>query len=427
MQSRSLAVTIPQSESGFEEIEPTANIYQVMGANVPSWTAKHYGRRLTPEQFRNSPAAQEAVARGVLKGYWNKYGARGAASAWYSGNPNLHMSTRSQSGGPSIKTYVDQVLAKAGRYPAGGGGGSGGTTTSSGTGYAGSAPKPMARDELAEQYGFVEALFNSDRELKKLFDKAVKGGWSASKFQAELRDTKWWKRQPKSAREFLVLKYGDPATANQKLSQAQIKIASMAKQLGAPAGGAQMKAMALKAVMNGWTDEQLRYQIGKTINLKGDARPGEAGEAQDKLSSYAYDMGIALSDSWLDSAAKTIVSGMGTSQDYEDKIRQMAKATFSNWAKQIDAGQTVADLAAPYLQTMGQILELPGGSVNLFDKTIKGALQYKDPQTGLNAVKPLWQFENDLRGDQRWKQTKNAQDSIMQVAHQVLSDFGVKY
>jgi hypothetical protein len=76
---------------------------------------------------------------------------------------------------------------------------------------------------------------------------------------------------------------------------------------------------------------------------------------------------------------------------------------------------------------MSQILELPGGSINLFDPTVKKALQYKDPTTGQSTVKPLWQFENELRGDPRWKKTQNAQDSLMQVAHHVLSDFGLKY
>jgi hypothetical protein len=42
-------------------------------------------------------------------------------------------------------------------------------------------------------------------------------------------------------------------------------------------------------------------------------------------------------------------------------------------------------------------------------------------------AKPLWQFENELRSDPRWKKTQNAQDSLMQVGHQVLADFGLKY
>lgn len=399
--------------------------YQIMGKNLPSWTRKHYGKSLTPDQFLSNPKAQEAVARGVLQSYWNKYGARGAASAWYSGNANLHMSTKSQPGGPSIKGYVDQVLAKASKYPTGGAS-SPITTTSSG---GGGGTAPADRSATAEAYGFMEALFDSVPELKRLFDRAVKGGWAPQKFQASLRDTKWWKTTSASGRDFLMLQYGDPATAKQKMAQMRVKLTQYAKQMGAPASDRGITILVMKAIMGGWDDAQIRWELGKTVyqNLAGDKRPGEAGEIQDKLSEYAYAMGVPLSSKFLDDAASLIVSGRSTQQDYEDIIRRYAKASFGQWTKQIDSGQTVADLAAPYLQTMAQILELPAGSVDLFDKTVKGALQYKDPQSGKNSVKPLWQFENELRSDNRWKATKNAQDSMMQVAHQVLSDFGVKY
>jgi hypothetical protein len=39
----------------------------------------------------------------------------------------------------------------------------------------------------------------------------------------------------------------------------------------------------------------------------------------------------------------------------------------------------------------------------------------------------IWQFENDLRKDPLWKKTQNAQDSAMQVAHQVLQNFGMVF
>jgi hypothetical protein len=393
-----------------------------MGANIASWTKAYLGYSMTPQQFLNSPSAQEKVAKGKLKSYYNKYGAKGAASAWYSGNPNLYNSTSSQPGGPSIKGYVDSVIAKAYKYPSGGG-------KSSGGGSKGVTPeaKKLDKNEQAEQYGFVLEMFDSIPELKKKFQQAIDGDWSVAKFQAELRDTKWWKSNPESAKKFLTLQYGDPATAKQQLSQMQVKVAQMTKAIGGDASGKKMKALALKAIMNGWDDGMLRYQIGRVLPLKGDIRPGEAGEAIDKLSEYAYGMGVTMSDQWYDLAARKIVSGMGTSQDYEDKIRKSAATMFPQWKKQIDAGQSVADIASPYFQSMAQILELPDGSVNLFDKTIKKALQYKDPQTGSNSVKPIWQFENDLRSDERWKGTQNAQNSMMQVAHQVLADFGLKY
>jgi len=75
---------------------------------------------------------------------------------------------------------------------------------------------------------------------------------------------------------------------------------------------------------------------------------------------------------------------------------------------------------------MSQILEIPSGSVNLFDNTVRNALSWKDP-AGAVGAKPIWQFQNDLRQDERWKKTQNAQDAAMGTAHKVLQDFGMAY
>lgn len=309
-------------------------------------------------------------------------------------------------------------------------GGGGGATSSRATGGEGSptpAVTPPSRAELAEQYGFVEAIFNSVPELKTLFNKAVKGGWTSSKFQAELRNTNWWKRTPETTRKWLTLQASDPATARQQLDQQAIKLKQLSASLGGTTNDKNIRDFAIKSLMNGWTDSQLRYELSKSITLKGDTRFGEAGENYDKLASFAYEMGLKQSDGWLGDAAKKITSGMASSQMYEDMMRRQAKAMFPEWAKQIDAGQTVADLMSPYFQSMSTILELPPGSINLFDPTIRKTLYHKDPKTGQGIVKPMWQFENELRNDPRWKKTKNAQDSSMQIAHQVLSDFGLVF
>lgn len=405
--------------------------YQVMGANIPSWTRQYYGRTLTPEQFRNNKQAQEAVARGRLKSYYKSYGFRGAASAWYSGNPNLHMSTRAQTGGPSIKGYVDSVWNHASKY----------TGQSTGSGLSGSKVKAggtakekeevrRSAKELAEDYGFVDALFDSNKELKRLFDKAVKAQWTASKFQAELRDTKWWKTHSKQERDYLTTRFGDPATAKQEMKQAYVRVRQLANQMGmreTPGNLKKLNTWAYNVVAKGWNDGQLRNEIGKFVYFSDDTWQGEGGETQEKLREYAYSMGITKTSQWYADKSRNVIRGIATIQDYESEIRKQAKATYGQWAKQIDGGQTVMDLASPYMQSMATILELPAGSINLQNTTIKRALQGKDKNTGANMVVPLWQFENELRNDPRWKKTKNAQDSMMEVAHQVLTDFGVKY
>lgn len=404
--------------------------YQVMGANVPSWTRQYYGKTLTPEQFRNNKQAQEAVARGRLKSYYKSYGFRGAASAWYSGNPNLHMSTRSQTGGPSIKQYVDDVWGHANRYTGQSTGLSGSKVKAGSTKEQEKEKRKLARDERAEDYGFTEALLDSNPELKKKFKEAIAGDWTAAKFQAELRDTKWWKTHSESERKYLMKRYGDPATARQDMRQAYVRVRQLANQMGlreTPGNLKKLNTWAYNAVAKGWNDSQLRNEIGKFVYFNDDKWQGEGGETQEKLREYAYSMGITKSGQWYADKSRAVIRGLATIQDYESEIRKQAKATYGQWSKQIDGGQTVMDLASPYMQSMATVLELPAGSINLTNSTIKRALQGKDKNTGANMVVPLWQFENELRNDPRWKKTKNAQDSMMEVAHQVLTDFGVRY
>lgn len=398
--------------------------YQVMKGNIPSWSKAALGYSITWQQFRDSPALQEKIVRHRMEGYYKKYGFRGAASAWYSGDPTLYNSTRPQSGGPSIKQYVDSVYSRAQKAPA-----NLKTSSSSSASSGGGVDSAKSRSETAESYGFMEALFDSNTELKKLFNQAVDGGWSAEKFQAGLRDTKWWKSHSQQQRDFLTLQFGDPASAKQKLDQAKVKVRQLAESLGIRAGSGidrKLNAWAMNVAMDGWDDARLRWDMGKYLNFSGDVRQGEGGEAIDKLMELTYNMGVTMSSKWYQDAARAIVRGTGTAQDYEDQIRRQAKTLFPEWSKQLNSGQTVADIASPYFSSMAQILELPPGSINLFDPTIKKALQNKDKVTGANSVKPLWQFENDLRSDSRWKSTQNAQNSMMQIAHQVLADFGVK-
>lgn len=62
--------------------------YQVMGNNIPDWTEKHYGRRMTPADFLKNREAQDAVFNGEFGSYVNKYGnPQDAASVWFSGRP----------------------------------------------------------------------------------------------------------------------------------------------------------------------------------------------------------------------------------------------------------------------------------------------------------------------------------------------------
>lgn len=91
--------------------------YQIMPENWSAWAQEadlSADAPMTPEN-------QEIVARHKLGEYYDKYGARGAAMAWYAGEGSLNYSeealNRKQGKGdePSINEYADQVLSRMGK------------------------------------------------------------------------------------------------------------------------------------------------------------------------------------------------------------------------------------------------------------------------------------------------------------------------
>lgn len=95
--------------------------YQIMMSNIPSWTLAHLGRSMTWQEFRDNPAAQDAVFEGQFGGYIKNRVAKGqspmeavrdAVSMWHSGRPydeavadgaaDVNMSTRD---------YTDKIMA----------------------------------------------------------------------------------------------------------------------------------------------------------------------------------------------------------------------------------------------------------------------------------------------------------------------------
>lgn len=90
--------------------------YQIMPENWPAW-AEEAGIGADAEM---TPENQEIVVRYKLGEYYDKYGARGAAIAWYAGEGALNYSeealNRKQGKGdePSINEYADSVLARMG-------------------------------------------------------------------------------------------------------------------------------------------------------------------------------------------------------------------------------------------------------------------------------------------------------------------------
>lgn len=403
--------------------------YQVLKDNIPRWSKQVLGYSISWQTFRDNPALQEKIVRGILKGYYDAWGARGAAAAWYAGpgNHGADMSTRPQSGGPSIKEYVDHIMEMAGGAPAGGGGGSyGGIPTVTPT---------LSLSDMAARFGFTVDVLKHNREINNLVHQAVKEGWDGTLFDAHLKGTKWWKTTSDSQRKFFLMLYEDPATYKAKWGENQFSVNQLAVQVGL---GNQInsKGRSTQILINGimhkmrdgWSDAQLKAYFGSMVGMHGDQMYGEAGQNYDSLFQLAYANGMTYSKDWYTKNIRSIESGKSTLEDFEGQIRNQAAAKYSAFANQIKAGQNAMDLAQPYINSVSQILELPSSSIDLTNKYVNKAMTAKAaPGMQPGTQYPLWQFENDLRNDPLWKKTNNARESMFTVAHQVAKDFGLAF
>jgi hypothetical protein len=83
--------------------------YQVMGANIPTWTKQILGKAMTPGDFLADDRAQDKVFDTMFGDYVKQYGERGAASMWFTGKPT-EPPTTDVNGKLTGKTYADKFV-----------------------------------------------------------------------------------------------------------------------------------------------------------------------------------------------------------------------------------------------------------------------------------------------------------------------------
>jgi hypothetical protein len=91
--------------------------YQIMPFNLSGWGQEAVGHAVSPDEFMGSPQLQDQIAQYKLNQYLQKYGAAGAAAAWYGGPGSVaHMDdNKPQPGGyPSMRAYYEAILRRMG-------------------------------------------------------------------------------------------------------------------------------------------------------------------------------------------------------------------------------------------------------------------------------------------------------------------------
>lgn len=313
-----------------------------------------------------------------------------------------------------------------------------------------SAAVANAQDPSTYQsYGYVATLASNVPEIKNVLNEAIKNGWSVDRFNDAIDTTQWWKKNSDTAKKAIALQAADPAEFTRQMNAAKTHVQQIADSLGVKLTASLVQSFATQDLYQGLDDATLSNQIGaKYTGLQttagGAAGGGLANQYADQIKQAAAAYGIPVTDKWVNGyILNSLRSGQQGITAAVADLKVQAKSMFPSLAAQIDAGQTVSDIAQPFTAQMANLLEVDPSTITLQDPTIQKALAGQLPSsTAAPAPKPgtkpgitaapaapaapttLYDFKNAVRNDPRWDQTDNAKAAGFQMSHDLLKSFG---
>lgn len=303
----------------------------------------------------------------------------------------------------------------------------------------------VAKKAVEMGYGAIDSVFKTVPELTTLITKAVNEKYSPARFQSELQNTNWFKSNATNLQQrgFYKRQYNDlvnalPAEATDR--QAKIDelnqtttygrgLASVKRliQAEAIAEGAVIDDAALNVLAQDIYDHALendalairdyvkaniKYQPGKILS-------GKAGKDLADLKTTAMANGLDLDKAFGSSLQGWLqkLAGGESIETYKNLIRQAAKTGMpERIASLLDNGVDLETIYSPYRNLMANTLEINPKTIKL-DEVIKSSTT---PKGEMN----LYDFQQQLRKDDRWQYTKQARDEVASGVQKVLQDFG---
>jgi hypothetical protein len=274
-------------------------------------------------------------------------------------------------------------------------------------------------DSATTAYGITADLIKAFPELQKVFDLYVAGDLT----QAELEyyKTGYYRGLTTTSKTRAGQKASQPGVYTQGLEAFKVEQRKRLIGKGINLDETTFNSVMQDAYDKGLDDAQIDLQaLGK---FKGTIGGDTLGKVQ-TLEEYADTFGMSYSKATLDSWSQGIFSGTNTLADIQEKIRRDSASAYPVFADDINKGTSVDALASAYKSSMANILEIDADTISWTDPTFRRALQYVGAD-GKPALKPIWQFEAELRQDPRWDLTDNARATADSLSLKVLRDMGV--
>jgi hypothetical protein len=280
----------------------------------------------------------------------------------------------------------------------------------------------LSNPEFTEQIQMLLALKGIDSKLQEAWEAYLAGDFDG--MQAAILASNFYKNNNATARARKQAELAQPGVYTDGLEDYKLKTRKSLVKSGLKVDVKLFEGIAKTAYDSGMSDDQLKDFIVSSGLVTGYG--GDVLGDTSSLKSYANSFGVIkyLDEKYWAQKSQDLFLGNTTTEDIEEEVRNLAASAFPGYTDQIKAGISVDSLASAYKGSMASVLERDSDSITYDDPRLRAALQYVGPD-GKPAVKPLWQFEKELRMTPEWEKTNNARTSVDNLAYKVLNDMGL--
>jgi hypothetical protein len=155
---------------------------------------------------------------------------------------------------------------------------------------------------------------------------------------------------------------------------------------------------------------------------------GVAGQVQDLIDNYRQQYGVNPTQSFISNSIKSIVGTedpVAAKANLEQQLKEQAQILYPALKDKIDAGLSVRAIADPFISTYSKLMEENDLNVGLDNKFVKKALSNRN-EKGEYQIMDEDSFAREIRSTDEWLNTRNAKESMLSAADQVLKQFGFR-
>jgi len=289
------------------------------------------------------------------------------------------------------------------------------------------AEERVITDWAKTNMGALGVYFNHP-EIRPILLQAAREGWNDQRLNLAVTNTTFFKTHTENQRLWGILQATDPAEAAAQLEKTVLAVRTSLSQTGGNLTEAQIRELATTLRRDGGEgviQNPVAIQAAAMALIEynpTDQLYGTLGKTITSVKAAAQAYLIPVSDSGAFEYAKSIARGQTSEATVTESFKAQAKASYAQFADQLDQGVTMKDISDPYRNQAAQLLEINPETIDMTQTKYNQMLSFSG-EKGIRAM-DFGEAAKYIKSQDEYRFTNGANKEAASLATMIGERFG---